>query len=46
MRQKNTQWESIPLGNTKVFIFYTMPIKVRMTPVDNPAFFEASTPVR
>jgi hypothetical protein len=45
MGQKNAQWESIPKGSTKAVIFYTIPIKVRMTPIDNPAFFEASTPI-
>jgi len=45
MRQKNTQWESIPKGTTKAVIFYTMLIKVRMTPADNLDFFEASTPI-
>lgn len=45
MGQKNAQWESIPKGNTKAVIFYTMPIKVRMTPISNSAFFEASTPI-
>jgi hypothetical protein len=46
MGQKNTQWESIPKGSTKAVIFYTMLIKVGMTPVSNFAFFKASTPMK
>lgn len=45
MGQKNAQWESIPKGSTKAVIFYIMPIKVRMAPISNSAFFEASTPI-
>lgn len=45
LETKNARWESIPKGKLKAIIVYTMPVKVRMIPVDNPAFFEASTPV-